>query len=701
MRKAVDLIEQRLGITYTMDNIPYDVDHVGPDPELKPKALFEMLGRGEVAGVFQVESPGMRRIMIRMKPQKFDHIVAAISLYRPGPIENIPEYLDRMHGKKKVEYHHPDLKPILEETYGIVVYQEQIIRIASEFAGYAPGEADLIRKAVAKKKRKLMDRHKSQFTDGAMSHGYSRATCEAIWADIEFFARYGVNKAHAADYAVITCQTAFLKAHYPVEYMTALMSVERNNTDKVAHYLAEARRMSIQVTPPTINEAKLDFIIEDDSSKPVIRYGLGAIKNAGTAAIEVILEDRSENGKFTSLSEFCERVDLRRVGKRALESMIKVGVFDEWGTRPQLLESLDRLISHSARTNDAAAAGQMSLFTSSAGRNHDIDVELLRPSSELKSIDNREVLNWEKELVGVYISEHPLNRYLELVSDKATIVSAELDVSMNGRAVKLLGLITRLRTYVTKKGESMAFGNLEDLHGTVELIFFPHAWSKCRGQVEVDHVYLVSGKVRLENGERAKLVVEKVEDSLTISNSNKVPPSPKDLPESAGPKSSVPGKKEPEPDVTLSPDEIEQSPSLKSRSPVSPMIPPANFEESAEFWLEDPQNTEMENTVLAKPLANKRISGVTSTRSPDVDSITDKKVAIRTILVEIEPLAEWQEACRLLVRSAGNYQGPDRLRIAVTGQKLLMDFPNQNTLCCEDLVQELSYLPGVKSVKAM
>jgi len=291
MRKAVDLIEQRRGITYTMDNIPYDVDHVGPDPRLKPKVLFEMLGRGEVAGVFQVESPGMRRIMIKMKPQKFDHIVAAISLYRPGPIENIPEYLARMHGKKKVVYHHNDLKPILEETYGIVVYQEQIIRIASEFAGYAPGEADLIRKAVAKKKRKLMDKHHSQFTEGAMSHGYSRDTCEAIWADIEFFARYGFNKAHAADYAVITCQTAFLKAHYPVEYMTALMSVERNNTDKVAHYLAEARRMSIQVTPPTINEAKLDFIIEDDSSKPVIRYGLGAIKNAGTAAIEVILDD--------------------------------------------------------------------------------------------------------------------------------------------------------------------------------------------------------------------------------------------------------------------------------------------------------------------------------------------------------------------------------------------------------------------------
>jgi DNA polymerase-3 subunit alpha len=483
--------------------------------------------------------------------------------------------------------------------------------------------------------------------------------------------------------------------------MTALMSVERNNTDKVAHYLAEARRMSIQVTPPTINEAKLDFIIEDDSKKPVIRYGLGAIKNAGTAAIEVILDDRSRNGRFNNLSEFCERVDLRRVGKRALESMIKVGVFDEWGTRPQLLESLDRLISHSARTNDAAAAGQMSLFTSSKGQNLDIDIELLRPKSELKSIDNREVLNWEKELVGVYISEHPLNRYLELMSDKATIISAELDVSMNGRAVKLLGLITYLRTHVTKKGDSMAFGNLEDLHGTVELIFFPNAWSKCRDQVKVDQVYLVSGKVRLENGERAKLVVEKVEDSLSISNGTEIPPPPNDLTESNGVESSAPVKNEPSAGLERSLDIFEYTPSKGSGSPISTLTPPPNFEESADFWFEEPPNTEKENTLLAEPVANEATSSEGSVRSPDVDSISESTAVIRTILVEIEPLSEWQESCRLLVKSAGNYQGPDRLRIAVTGQKLLMDFPNQNTLFCEDLVQEFSDLPGVKNVEAI
>ncbi len=329
-------------------------------------------------------------------------------------MENIPEYIARMHGEKVVTYHHPDLEPILQDTYGIVVYQEQIIRIAAELAGYSPGEADMIRKAVAKKKQDLMDKHRVQFTEGALARGYSKEICEAIWGDIEFFARYGFNKAHAADYAVITCQTAFLKAHYPVEYMTALLSVERNNTDKVATYLAETRRMGISVAPPHINRSELDFSIEGTNDRPVIRYGLGAIKNAGSAAIELILEERKANGPIESLSDLCERVDLRRVGKRAVESMIRVGVFDDWGSRPQLLDSLDRMVGHSGKIHDAAAIGQMSLFGGTVGAELNISVELLRPESKLKKVDQREILQWEKDLVGVYISEHPVSRYLEV-----------------------------------------------------------------------------------------------------------------------------------------------------------------------------------------------------------------------------------------------------------------------------------------------
>ena len=291
MRRAARLIEQRYGTTYTMDNIPYDDGQVGPDPTKDPKELFEMLGRGQVAGVFQVEGAGMRRLMMEMKPRRFDHIVAAIALYRPGPMDNIPEYIKRMHAaiyqdKDIVKYHTPELEPILQDTYGILVYQEQIIRIASDLAGYAPGEADMIRKAVAKKKRKLMDEHRQKFTDGAMARGFSQKVCDDIWGDIEFFARYGFNKAHAADYAKVTCQTAFLKAHYPVEYLVSMLSVERDNTEKVRRYFSEARNLGITIAPPEVNRSGLDFTIEDEEEGSVIRFGLAAIKNAGDPLAE-------------------------------------------------------------------------------------------------------------------------------------------------------------------------------------------------------------------------------------------------------------------------------------------------------------------------------------------------------------------------------------------------------------------------------
>lgn len=538
MRRAAKLIEERHGVKYTMDNIPYDVGHVGPDPSKKPEPLFEMLGRGEVSGVFQVEGAGMRRLMMDMKPQRFDHIIAAVALYRPGPMENIPEYIRRMHaalfdGKDVARYHTPELKPILEETYGILVYQEQIIRIAVELAGYAPGEADMIRKAVAKKKKDLMEEHRIKFTKGAMARGFAKEVCAAIWGDIEFFARYGFNKAHAADYAMITCQTGYLKAHYPVEYMAAMLSVERSNTEKVARYVADARRLEIQVLPPDISNAHLDFIIEDgNDGRPVIRYGMGAIKNAGESAIQTIIDERETNGQFADLTDLCERLDLRRVGKRALEAMVKVGVFDGWGTRPQLLDALDRMIGHSGNVHNAAEVGQLSLFGAVSGISLNASINLLRPYEQVAIIDQRQLLDWERELIGVYLTEHPLERHLADLQNVVTTTTADLDNTWHTKGVALAGMISTLRTHTTKGGKAMAFATLEDLTGKVDLVFFPKTWLQCRDVVKIDQIMVIRGTVQADN-DSLSLLVNIAHTSLTVHKSAEVitadfPPTPTD-----------------------------------------------------------------------------------------------------------------------------------------------------------------------------
>jgi DNA polymerase-3 subunit alpha len=712
LRAAADLISQRCQVRYTIENIPYRLEHIGPDPDKEPKALFEMLGRGEVAGVFQVEGTGMRRLMMQMKPHRFEHIMAAISLFRPGPMDNIPDYVSRMHGKTPVTYHHPDLESILEETYGILVYQEQIIRIASEFAGYAPGEADMIRKAVAKKKRDLMDKHKAQFSAGAASKGYSQQTCEAIWSDIEFFARYGFNKAHAADYAVITCQTAFLKAHYPVEYMTALLSVERNDTDKVAQYLAESRRMGIAIAPPHINQSELDFSIEGDEKQPIIRYGLGAIKNAGAAAIEQILCERRNGGEFKDLADLCERVDLRRVGKRALESMVKVGVFDEWGKRPQVLESLDRAISHSGSTHDAAAAGQMSLFGGPAGLNNSFGVELLRSEADLPEVDQHDVLTWEKELIGVYLSEHPLNRYLDLARELRSSTTVELDEATNNQGVAILGLLTNLRTFVTKKGHDMAFGSLEDMHGSIELIFFPRTWKVTHSKAEVDRVYLVRGKVRIENGDRAKLIVDSIDDNFNLAKEkvDQVDNSP-----TLGGVKSETNQNKVQRSVTSEPKAFDSSDTSRhakasdqSNKPVlaedlstskTPFVPPPppNFDSAGSA----PQVSDKSPERLDDSADVKSVDDAVSDDSTNTSFEDEAFEEIRrSILVEIEPSETWRETCRQVVKLAGHYRGKDALHIRLTGRKMAMEFPNQNTDFCPELVESFRLLPSVVNVKA-
>ncbi len=317
LRRACALIEQHQGISYTMSNIPYRLSMVKDDPEAEQmlKDTFDMLGRGDTVGVFQVESGGMQQMLRGMRPQSFENIIAAISLYRPGPMDYIPTYNQRLHGEEQVHYKHEKLEPILSETYGIIVYQEQIMQIAGELFGYELGEADLMRKAVSKKREKDLAEHRGIFQARGPEHGVDEKTALAIFDDIEFFANYGFNKAHASDYAVITMQTAFLKCHYPEEYMATLLTVHRNDTTKVTTYMEECRRLNIPILPPDVNHSRLDFDIQPvEDGVRGIRFGLAAVKNAGVAALEPIINERLEGGRFADLDDFCKRVDLRLVG---------------------------------------------------------------------------------------------------------------------------------------------------------------------------------------------------------------------------------------------------------------------------------------------------------------------------------------------------------------------------------------------------
>ncbi len=488
MRRACELIDQQRGVTLNLDNIPTS------DP-----ITYDLLSRGDVMGVFQVEGAGMRRMLMKMQPSKFDHIIAAISLYRPGPMEYIDDYIDRMHGEKPVEYRHPSLEPILRETYGIVVYQEQIIRLLTDVAGYSAPDADLMRRAIGKKKKAALLKHKASFVEGAMKRsGLRRETAEAIFGDIEYFARYGFNKSHAADYAALTCQTAYLKAKYPVEYMTALLTVERHNTEKIGLLIAECRRMGIEVLPPDINSSGLDFTIEEQeqpNGAATIRFGMGAVKNVGEGPVETILDARQGKGPFRDLDDFCRRVDLRQVNRRALESLIKVGVLRPFGTRAQLLPIADRIVGLSGGLHHARDVGQMSLFGEATGVRLAAEETLLPPLSQTPEVPQKEILAWEKDLVGVYVSEHPLTQVQIKLQDTVTAYAGALNEETSGQQVVIAGMVQRVRRHTTKKGNEMAFVTLEDLQGTCDVVVFPKVWKQTKHLWQPDSILVMGGKV--------------------------------------------------------------------------------------------------------------------------------------------------------------------------------------------------------------
>lgn len=504
MRKAVDLIRQNHGIQLDMDTIPTE------DP-----VIFELLSSGEVTGIFQVEGAGMRRVLTDMQPTCFEDIVVVISLYRPGPIQFIPDYIARKHGREKVTYIHPKLEPILKDTYGICVYQEQIIRTMTDLAGYSAADADLMRRAVGKKKEEELLKQRETFIEGAAKYGgIEPDKAREIFDAIEYFSNYGFNKSHAVSYAVITCQTAWLKAKYPLEYMTALLTVERNNTDKVGLFLAECHRMGIEILPPDVGRSGLDFTIETGADR-AIRFGLGAVKNVGEGPIETILTARGQGGPFRNIEDFCQRVDLRQVNRRALECLIKVGALDAFGQRSQLLAIIDPMIALSQSTHQAREVGQLSMFDASSGFSLAMGSSL--PLPDLPEVPRKEMLAWEKELVGFYVSEHPLQQVAASLDGTVTAFCGEIDEQMAGQKVVIAGVVAWVRPHTTKNGNPMAFVHLEDLRGSIEVIVFPSVYDKTRELWQEDKILVVKGRVDTSGRGEPKVICESVQDYLLIS----------------------------------------------------------------------------------------------------------------------------------------------------------------------------------------
>src|SRR5262245_38312757 len=460
---------------------------------------YALLSEARTFGVFQLESSGMRDALRGLKPERLEDVIAIVSLYRPGPMDLIPDFIQRRHGRAKITYEHPAMEKFTRETYGIMVYQEQIMQIASEMAAFTMGEADTLRRAMGKKDRDLMATQREKFVAGASGRGVTTAKAERVWELMEKFAGYGFNKSHAAAYALVAYQTAYFKANYPVEFMAALLTSEMGDTDKIVKYIDECRAMGIAVQPPDVNASGVRFTVTGEA----IRFGLAAIKNVGEAAMESILKTRAEAGPFRSLEDFCVRVDLRLANRRVMESLVKAGAFDSLGlTRAHLLAHLDGALEAGQRQQRERAEGQASFFD-------------LLPSPEpgpttaslaiVDEWDDDQRLAYEKEVLGFYVSGHPLARYRALVDSLDVTTTADLGARSHGARVRLLGHAVGVKETATKSGNRMAFFTLEDMNGTVEVTVFPEPYKAAAPALRSGEPLLVRGRV--DDGDKGRVIL--------------------------------------------------------------------------------------------------------------------------------------------------------------------------------------------------
>ncbi|MEA3327961.1 MAG: DNA polymerase III subunit alpha [Chloroflexota bacterium] len=711
MARACELINQRHGKNFDLRSIPTD------DPE-----VFDFISQGHTTGLFQLEGTGMTRYIMEMKPRELAHVIAMIALYRPGPMQFIPAYINRMHEKEKSSYRHQALEPIFRDTFGIPIYQEQIMQAAMQLAGYEASDADSLRKAIAKKKKKSLTAHRKKFIKGAQEHTHmSRRDAEEIFTDWENFARYGFNKSHAADYGVIAVQTGYLKYHYPVEYMTALLSACKNDTDKVSTYVGGCRSLGIDVLPPDVNSSDYDFSIEDrENEDPAIRFGLGAIKNVGHNPVNLILEARSK-GPFKDLTDFAERVNLQQIGKRALECLIKVGSLDRFGPRLALLNDLERVVAVSHSIFCARAVGQISLFDTT----HRIIL------SEIHKTDKREELNWERDLIGLYVSDHPLSAYQQTLGERVTHFSYQLAEAEDDSKVIVAGMVDHIRPHLTKYGKNMGFVTLEDLYGKIDLVIFSQTWEKYYHLMEIDNVLLAEGRLDNSKGD-PKLLVDKLKivvlEDLTVQNSKSLKSDSKEIPEDDFMEDYLPdlpfdkiGPKSTKEQKTGSLPRVEEVRTPSTRATETNPDDQSSSLPDGQRNTNHSSNMSQLNTTIHYADQRTHSANVTTTQLLERSAPSNNYHMLKASLLKAEPLPNPDQNPRCIfitINSCGDKNkdvrrlrrihnilisrpGRDQFafRVHEKGIWYEINFPNLTTGLTEPLIQKLEGLMGVKNIR--
>ncbi len=508
--KNLTIIQNALNIIAKTKQQVIDINKI----PLDDKKTFQLLQEARTTGVFQLESSGMKRYLKMLKPTVLEDVIAMVALYRPGPMDWIPDFIARKHGEKEIKYLHPVLKSILEKTYGVVVYQEQVMQIAQKLAGFSLGEADVLRKAMGKKVFSLVQKEKQKFIEGCIQQGTTQKVAEKVFSFIEPFAGYGFNRSHAACYGLIGYQTAYLKAYFPAEFMAALLTSDQDNIDRVAIEIAECREMNIEVMPPDINESFEKFAVIEDltngEKRERIRFGLNAIKNVGHTIAKAIVEERKKNGKYISLTNLIERVRHKDLNKKSIEALAKVGALEKFGERNAIINSVEDILTYNKNYTKLIATNQSSLFASTEIKLPEITLAKTEKASK------KDRLAWEKELLGLYISDHPVKEYASYFQ-KVAVPIKQIETEHINQNITIGGIIAKIKKIYLKNQKAMMFVTLEDLTSTIEILVFPKILEATETTWQEEKIVLVSGKISNKDGEMKLLA-----DSVKIVNQNEL-----------------------------------------------------------------------------------------------------------------------------------------------------------------------------------